>query len=114
MYLRGWTQAESRRAPSHKDMKRELKYGSTLDGYKWSTSRPGRFNPGKEPTEWKAGWAALTAGLDRFWTKKISCPRRDSNPDRPACSLITIPTELSLLLRVPQKAGKFPESLMES
>jgi len=32
---------------------------SALDGSGWSTPRPGRFTPGKDPGSivWKAGWA---------------------------------------------------------
>jgi hypothetical protein len=56
-----------------------------MDRYKWSESRPGHFYPGKEPTEWKAGWAALTAGLDRFGEKIILLsPRFEVQTFQPA------------------------------
>jgi hypothetical protein len=59
---------------------------SALDGGEWSASRPGRaLPPGKGPPVpivQEAGWAP-----EPFWTqrleKKILCPCRGSNPDRP-------------------------------
>jgi len=55
-----------------------------------STSRP-HFIPGKDPVPilQEAGWAA-----GPVWTVGISCPHRDSIPDRPAHSPVAIPTEL--------------------
>jgi hypothetical protein len=50
---------------SHKGPEGEKMYRCThpwtsvLDGSRWSTSRPGRFSPGKDPVPivWGAGWA---------------------------------------------------------
>jgi len=49
----------------HEDPEREQMYSSTvpstsaLDGGEWSTPRPGRFTPGKDPVSiaQEAGWA---------------------------------------------------------
>jgi len=55
-----------------------------------STPRP-HFTPGKDPVLilQEAGWA-----LEPVWTDGKSRPQRDSIPDRPARSSVTIPTEL--------------------
>ena len=56
-----------------------------------STPRP-HFTNGKDPVpnSQEAGWAP-----GPVWTGEKSCRHRDSIPDRPARSSITIPTELS-------------------
>ena len=55
-----------------------------------STPRP-HFTPGKDPVPilQGAGWAP-----GPVWTSKKSRPYRDSIPDRPARSSVSIPTEL--------------------
>jgi hypothetical protein len=60
-----------------------------LDGSEWSASRPGRaFNPRERTpgTHWTGGWVGPRAGLDTESRGKILCPRRGSNPGRPARS----------------------------
>jgi hypothetical protein len=63
---------------------------STLDGGEWSASRPGRAlpPPGQRTpcTNWIGGWVGPRAGLDAGARRKIDCPCRGSNPDRPARS----------------------------
>jgi hypothetical protein len=55
-----------------------------------STPRP-HFTPGKDPVPilQEAGWAP-----GPVWTDGKSRPHRDSIPDRPACSSVTVLTEL--------------------
>jgi hypothetical protein len=65
-----------------------------LDGGEWSASRPGRFTPA---THWIWGWVGAKTGMDAVAKRKIPNPLRELNPGRPARSLVTIPTELSLL-----------------
>ena len=81
-------------------------YGWTVMGLNFLTwtldvsgqlQAPAKFIPGKYlqiPTEYGDGSAA-----DIFWTflrgAKLFAPHRDSNPDRPPCSLVAIPAELS-------------------
>ena len=65
---------------------------AALEGGEWSAARPGRtLPPGKDPVPilQEAGWApgpVLMGGKSR--------PHRDSIPDRPARSSVTITTEL--------------------
>jgi hypothetical protein len=49
-----------------------------LDGDKWSSSRPGRFNLGERApgTHWIGGCVRLRAGLDALEQRKIPCPCR--------------------------------------
>jgi hypothetical protein len=49
------------------------------------TPRP-RFTPGERTpdTHWIEGWVGPRAGLDAEARRKILCPCRGSNPDRPA------------------------------
>jgi hypothetical protein len=59
---------------------------SALDGGEWSASRPGRaFTPGERTpgTHCTGGWVGPRASLDTEARRKILCPRRGSNPDRP-------------------------------
>jgi hypothetical protein len=53
-----------------------------LVGGEWSTSRPGRFTPGKRAsgTRWIGGWVGPRAGLDAMDRRKI-LPPQDSNTD---------------------------------
>jgi hypothetical protein len=44
---------------------------------------PGERTPG---THWIGGWVGTRAGLDAGARRKILCPCRGSNPDRPARS----------------------------
>ena len=65
---------------------------AALEEGEWSTARPGRTLPlGKDPAPilQEAGWAP-----GPVWTGGKSRPHRDSIPDRPVRSSITIPTEL--------------------
>jgi len=65
---------------------------SILDGGERLASRPCRFNPGKNPgIHWIGGCLGPRAGVDfsELWT-----------PDRPARSIVTIPTELCRLLNM--------------
>jgi hypothetical protein len=61
---------------------------SALDGGEWSASRPGRPYPrGKDPRHPFVGaWVGPRAGPDAGARRKILCPCRGSNPDRPASS----------------------------
>jgi len=61
-----------------------LSLTSALDGGEWSTPRPGRLTPGKDPVPItkEAGWAP-----GPFWTGAENlAPTRIRSPDRPACS----------------------------
>jgi hypothetical protein len=65
---------------------------AALEGGEWSAARPGRtLPPGKDavPILQEAGWAP---GL--VWTGRKTRPHRDSIPDRPARSAVTILMEL--------------------
>jgi hypothetical protein len=48
---------------------------------------PRRKNPG---TYWIGGWVGPRASLDAVAKRKIPSPRRESNPNRPARSLVAI------------------------
>jgi hypothetical protein len=51
----------------------------------WSTWRPSRFNPGKNPgTHCSIGWVGATCGLNGFWKRQNLFPTRIRSPDRPA------------------------------
>jgi len=65
---------------------------AALEGGEWSAARLGRtLSPGKDPVPilQEAGWAP-----GPVWTGGKSRPHRDSIPDRPPRSSVTIPTEL--------------------
>jgi hypothetical protein len=52
----------------------------------------------KTYTHWLRGWVGPRAGVDSVAKrKKVSFPWRESNPSRPARSLVAIRTELSQL-----------------
>jgi len=73
---------------------------AALERGEWSAARPGRtLPPGKtrHPILQESGWAP-----GPVWTGGKSRPDRDSMPDRPARSSVTIPTELP----GPQNWGK--------
>jgi hypothetical protein len=55
---------------------------SALDGGEWLASRPGRFTPRERTpgTHWTGGWVGPRAVLDAVVKRKISSPRRESNP----------------------------------
>jgi len=60
---------------------------SALDGGEWSASRCGRYTPG---SLWIRAWVGTRSGLDAMVKrKKNPCPCRESNPGRPARSLVT-------------------------
>jgi hypothetical protein len=53
---------------------------STQERGEWTTSRPGRFIPGKEHgTHWTAGWVDPNGGLGGLWRRDLF-RLRDSNP----------------------------------
>jgi hypothetical protein len=56
--------------------------------------------PGKEPhgTHWIGGWLYSRADLDVVARKKNPNPFQESNPDRPAFSLVSVLTRLLQLL----------------
>jgi hypothetical protein len=58
---------------------------SALDGGQWSASRPGRFTPRERApgTHWIGGWVDPRAVLEAVMKRKISRPRRESNPRTP-------------------------------
>jgi hypothetical protein len=55
---------------------------SELDGGKWSASRSGRFTPRERApgTRWIGVWMGPRAVLETVSKRKISSPRRESNP----------------------------------
>jgi hypothetical protein len=67
------------------------------------TPRP-RFTPGERTpgTHWIGGWVGPRAGLDAGARRKILCPCRGSNPDRPARSqtLYCLSYRGSIILRI--------------
>jgi hypothetical protein len=94
----------------------EWRYRSTIldlgtDGGEWSSSRPGRFIPGKTApgTYWIGGWMGPGVGLDDVKKRKISRACRKSMPGRPACRWTNYPDPMISLrnnnLTVP--ASKF-------
>jgi hypothetical protein len=70
-----------------------------IDGSEWSASRSGHFTPGERSpgARWIGGYVGRRAGLKLVEKRKIPSLCRESNPDRPSRSLVTTPTELSLL-----------------
>jgi hypothetical protein len=73
-------------------------------------------HPGKySGTDWIGGWMGPEAGLDALKKIKISCCLVGiRTPDRPACSLGSIPTKLSRLQPYPQtKLTQNPVSSFE-
>jgi hypothetical protein len=70
---------------------------SVLDGGEWSASRPGERAPGTH-------CVGLEAGLDTAVAKRgIPSSSQESNPDRPARSLVAILTELFRLQGLTEK-----------
>jgi hypothetical protein len=71
-----------------------------LYGSVWLVSRPGRFTAKERAhgSQWIGSWGegGSRADLDSMVKRKKSypCPCRESNPSRPARSLVTILTEL--------------------
>jgi hypothetical protein len=66
---------------------------------------PAALPQGNDPTpgtHWIRGWVNPRAVLTRWWEKNSQPPPgiEPYNPDGPARSPVSIPTELSLLLRV--------------
>jgi hypothetical protein len=67
-------------------------YLTSATRWRWVVSvtpRP-RFTPGERTpgTHWIGGWVGFRAGLDAGARRKILCPCRGSNPDRPARRII--------------------------
>jgi hypothetical protein len=77
---------------------------SALDGRRWSASRPGRFTPRvRAPGDhWRGGWVCPRTDLDAVAKRKKSLPYpwQESNPGRPARSLVSILIELLLILLI--------------
>jgi hypothetical protein len=78
-------------------------------GDDWSDSRPGSSNHGLTdlvPIRKEVGgpWTSLEAVTKR--KRFYRCPYREMNPDRPARSLISIPTELPRLLESIKKLNE--------
>jgi hypothetical protein len=75
---------------------------SVLDGGKWSVSRPGRFTSRERAlgTQRTGGWIGPRAVLDSVAKRKIHRPCRESNPGRPARSLVAILTVLYTWLSI--------------
>ena len=65
----------------------------------WLTSRPGRFTAAKVPRYSLNRRSGGPQSRSRpFGEEKIKCCCcRDSNPDRPVCGVVTIPTTISCL-----------------
>jgi hypothetical protein len=55
--------------------------------WRWSASRPGRFIFG---THWVGGWVGPIAGLDAVTKRGSPCPCQETNPGRPARSLVSL------------------------
>jgi hypothetical protein len=55
---------------------------SALDGGEWSALHLGRFTPRERApvTHWIGGWVGPRSGLDAVVKRKITSPRRESNP----------------------------------
>jgi hypothetical protein len=58
---------------------------------------------------WIGGWVSPRAVLDTVVKRKILTLHWESNPDHPACNLVTIPTELSRLINEPNLIKCFVE-----
>jgi len=65
---------------------------SALGGGEWLASRPWRFNPGVRAAGTDEQWVGSRACLDVVAKRKYlyPCPCRESNPGRPARSLVSI------------------------
>jgi hypothetical protein len=59
-----------------------------LDGSKWSASRPCHFTIEKRSPSFHriGGWLGPRAETEAVELRKVSCPYREWNTDRPACS----------------------------
>jgi hypothetical protein len=55
-------------------------YGHVMHHHHYAALYPRERTPG---THWTGGWVGPTAGLDAGARRKILCPCRGSNPDRP-------------------------------
>jgi hypothetical protein len=72
-------------APCYEDVLGVWRYSSmrsltsTLDGGKWSASRPGRFTPRERDPG--THWVGPRASLDAVVKRKIPSPCQDLNPD---------------------------------
>jgi hypothetical protein len=78
---------------------------SALDADQQSVSRYGGLTPWETAsgTNWIGRWVGPRAGLDAEVKWRNPCPCRESNPARPAPSLVTILTELTRLLHIPAR-----------
>jgi len=64
---------------------RDLFLTALLDGGSWSTPRPGRFIPAKEPQyTLKRGWVGPSTGLDGVENRKSLVPTEVRTPNGPA------------------------------
>jgi hypothetical protein len=68
------------------------------DGDKWSTSRPGRFTPGKGQPYPLNRWLRGHQNRPRRFRRKLLALSALRTPSRTARSLVTTPTELHRLL----------------
>jgi hypothetical protein len=78
---------------------------SALDGGEWLASPSGRFTPEertRQPMARRLG--GPRAGLNVMKRKTLLC--RESNPDRLACSLVTVLTEQPRFLLYKKKGTK--------
>jgi hypothetical protein len=70
---------------------------SALNAGECSSSHSGRFTPGETTpgTNWIGSWVRPRVGLNAVARRKSPSPCRESNPGRPARSLVTILTEVA-------------------
>jgi hypothetical protein len=75
---------------------------------KWSASHSSHLTPRKRASETHCieGWVGPRARLGMVVKRKIPGPCRELNPGHPACSLVTILTELFQLLKTYKKLIK--------
>jgi hypothetical protein len=68
---------------------------SALVGGRRSASFSGSFVPGRNPAvQFIGGFIGLSAGLEDLKKRKSTFPTGVQSPDRPARSLVTVPTRL--------------------
>jgi hypothetical protein len=107
----------------HEGLLGEWRYSSThsltsaLDGGEWSASRPGLFTTMERPpgTHWIGRWVGPRPVLDAV-KRKISSPRRESNPRTPIVQHYTKLPRLTSVIEIAgncrYKSGAPPPSLL--